>query len=99
MSSICNLSSFKPFSLFLHNTLHKQPWCATLLGRVLVPWPPLSGVLSLQAPQALAALSHSFHTIHFTSILGALDLLLHVDGSWCVSTTYILTYISLMILL
>jgi hypothetical protein len=34
MSSIRNPSTFKPFLLFLHNTLHKQPWRAALVASV-----------------------------------------------------------------
>jgi hypothetical protein len=66
------------------------------VGSVVAPPPLLFGVLSFKLPkQALPALSHYFHTTHFTSTLGALGLLLRVDGSWCVSATCILTCISL----
>jgi hypothetical protein len=55
------------------------------VGSVVAPSSLLSGALNLQAPKALPMLSHSFRTTHFTRILGALGLLLHVEVSSCVS--------------
>jgi hypothetical protein len=54
------------------------------VGSVVAPTLPFVWSLQFQAPQALPTLSHPFCTRHLTSILGALGILLCVDGSWCV---------------
>ena len=69
MSSICNSSSIKPFSLFPHDTLHKQPWRAALVASV--------GALVVSS--CLAALViRLFSVLDFTeaclaSLFGAVD--------------------------
>ena len=91
MLSICNLSSFKLFLLFPHDTLAKEPWRAALVASVgplpVALWNRLSSVLdiskaclaSFSAQRVLSIFLGECHLYYFVNTIYVVTLSLTSD--------------------